>query len=317
MLFGQDRTGKPDERGTVRKDTHHVASALQFLVEPLQGIGRVQLLAQCSLGKAIWARTSSSASSREILGTRVDAFERSQALEVVDDLVSGSRSGYVCLCNVHSLIAARSDSSVGRSLNGADLSLPDGAPVAWALRRLGFPGQRRVDGPGFMMDCCGLAQSRGYSVFLYGSTRHVQSRLREALRQRFPDLAIAGSWSPPFCPIGENEDGSVVDRLNGSGADIVLVALGAPKQELWMAAHQGSVGAVMVGVGAAFDFHAGVLSRAPEWMQRCGLEWLHRLVQEPRRLWRRYLVGNAVFIVLFGRDLARSLLNERRGISTS
>jgi N-acetylglucosaminyldiphosphoundecaprenol N-acetyl-beta-D-mannosaminyltransferase len=205
-------------------------------------------------------------------------------------------SRYVCICNVHSVVTALQDEAFGRVVAGADLATPDGAPVAWLLRRQGAAGQQRVTGPELMLEYLADAERRDEPIYLYGSSESTLAALARTLAVRFPALRIAGAESPPFRPATAQEDEATVARINASGARTVWVSLGCPKQEFWMAAHRGRVQAVMVGVGAAFDFHAGTVPRAPQWMQSHGLEWLHRLTSEPRRLWRRYLVTGCVFL---------------------
>jgi N-acetylglucosaminyldiphosphoundecaprenol N-acetyl-beta-D-mannosaminyltransferase len=177
------------------------------------------------------------------------------------------------------------------------MATPDGMPIAWMLRHLGYPGQERINGSDVMWKYCEQAAGRGESVYFYGSTETTLGLLSKKLKAAFPELRIAGTVAPPFRALSAAEDESMVDAINRSGAGIVFVGLGCPKQETWMAAHRGRIRAVMVGVGAAFDFHAGTVKRAPLWMRRRGLEWLHRVCSEPRRLWRRYLVTNTLFIL--------------------
>lgn len=205
-------------------------------------------------------------------------------------------SRVVCICNVHSVVTAAQDPAFMRAIDCADLATPDGAPVAWMLRRQGVAGQRRVSGPDLMLAYCEHAAARNESIFLFGSSESTLQQLQHRLLARWPGLKIAGALSPPYGPLSAAEDEAVVETINASGAGTVWVSLGCPKQELWMTAHRGRVQAVMVGVGAAFDFHAGTVARAPAWMRRNGLEWLHRLAIEPRRLGRRYLVTNTVFM---------------------
>ena len=187
------------------------------------------------------------------------------------------------------------------------MATPDGAPVAWMLRRLGIADQQRVSGPDLMVDYFAAAALAGESIFLFGSTEQTLTLLRKELCWRWPTLHIAGNLSPPFRPLHADEDAEVVRVINSSGASTVWVSLGCPKQELWMAEHRGHIQAVMIGVGAAFDFHAGTVARAPKWMRDRGLEWLHRLASEPARLWKRYLVTNTLFIL----GAARQLLTPR------
>ena len=205
-------------------------------------------------------------------------------------------SRVVCICNVHSVVTATQDPAFMHAITSADLATPDGAPVAWMLRRQGLATQARVSGPDLMLDYCAHAAEQGEAIFLYGSTEATLKRLQQQLHARWPALRIAGALSPPLRPPSAAEAEADVQAINASGAGTVWVGLGCPKQELWMAAHRGRVHAVMVGVGAAFDFHAGTVARAPAWMRRRGLEWLHRLASEPRRLGRRYVVTNTVFI---------------------
>lgn len=205
-------------------------------------------------------------------------------------------SSYVCAANVHVVVTAGDDPALAAAMEGADLVVPDGMPLVWWLRRTTRAEQERIFGPDLMHDVCGLAAADGTPVFLYGSTPETLELLTARLHERFPALQIAGSISPPFRPLSADEDAAFIAQINASGARIVFVGLGAPKQEQWMLAHRGRVQAVMLGVGAAFDYHAGRLKRAPVWMQRAGLEWLFRLMQEPRRLFTRYLSTNTRFV---------------------
>ena len=239
----------------------------------------------------------------EVLGTPIDAVDWDTALGRIDAWARTRESRYVCICNAHSLVTAAGQAGFARVLQGADMTTPDGAPVAWMLRRLGVAGQQRINGPDLMLHYCGLAERSGVGVYLFGSTWATLATLQSGLHQRFPTLHIAGSFSPPFRESTIAEDQAQIAAINSSGAGVVFVSLGCPKQELWMAARRGQVQAVMVGVGAAFDFHAGTILRAPSWMRKAGLEWLHRLLQEPRRLWRRYLVTNTLFILRAARQL--------------
>jgi N-acetylglucosaminyldiphosphoundecaprenol N-acetyl-beta-D-mannosaminyltransferase len=179
------------------------------------------------------------------------------------------------------------------------------------LRRQGHEDQERISGPDLMLHACEVASNSGVSVFFYGGSPESLQLLQANIIERFPNLKIAGAMSPPFRQLSEVEDEAVVEEINRSGAGIAWVGLGCPKQEAWMHAHRGRVHAVMVGVGAAFDFHAGRIKRAPSWMQRAGLEWLHRLLSEPRRLWRRYLVTNTLFILGATRQLIRQASSGR------
>ena len=241
--------------------------------------------------------------TQRVIGARIDVLGWDDAVARIAAWAGQGVSRVVFICNVHSVVTARQDPAFAAALAQADLATPDGAPVAWMLRRLGHAGQPRINGPDLMWRCCADAAARGTSVYLYGGTEEVLVRLQQRLRAAFPGLRIAGASSPPFRVLSAEEDAAAVAAINASGAGVVWVSLGCPKQELWMHAHRGRVQAVMVGVGAAFDYHAGTTPRAPRWMQEAGLEWLHRLASEPRRLWRRYLVTNTLFVLAAVRQL--------------
>ena len=240
-----------------------------------------------------------------VLGAPLDVFGRDAAVHGIGRWARGGQSRYVCVCNAHSVVTASQDPAFMAAIAGADMATADGAPVAWMLRRQGAGDQGRVSGPDLMLDYCAHAAATGESIYLYGSTPGTLERVAAQLRARWPSLHVAGMFAPPFRPLTVEEDDEVVRRINDSGARTVWVSLGCPKQELWMAAHRGRVNAVMLGVGAAFDFHAGTFSRAPAWMRNHGLEWLHRLFSEPRRLSRRYLVTNSAFVLKAARQLLR------------
>jgi N-acetylglucosaminyldiphosphoundecaprenol N-acetyl-beta-D-mannosaminyltransferase len=244
---------------------------------------------------------------RPVLGVVVDALSAGDAAALLVRWGRQRMARVVCLCNVHSVVTAGQDASHAQALAAADLVLPDGAPVAWMLRRQGLPAQRRVPGPDLMTDTLARAAAEAVPVFLYGSRPDTLHRLQQVLRQRWPDLPLAGALSPPFGARTAAEVQADIDTINRSGAGIVWVGLGCPKQESWMADHREQVQAVMVGVGAAFDFLAGTTPRAPRWLQALGLEWLHRVAQEPRRLAGRYLVTNTRFLF----DAAAQLLRSR------
>lgn len=243
-----------------------------------------------------------------VLGAFIDALSFEAAAERILGWARGRESRYVCICNAHVVVTATRDRAYAAALDGADMATPDGEPVAWVLRRRGFPGQARIAGADLTELLCARAADAGVPVYFHGSTEQTLARLRVRLAERFPALSIAGTDSPPFRPLSDEEDRASVERINASGAGIVFVGLGCPKQEQWMAAHRGRVRAVMIGIGAAFDFMAETSARAPLWMQRRGLEWVHRLASEPGRLWKRYLVTNTLFVV----GMAREMFVRRR-----
>lgn len=241
-----------------------------------------------------------------VLGFGIDALDLDAALDRVLGWAGRRESRFVTLSNVHVLVTARDDHAFGQAIDAADMALPDGMPVAWTMRAKGAAGQQRIGGPDFMLHCCRRAAELGIAIYLYGSTWETLQALRERLSATLPGLVIAGLNSPPFRPPTEAEVEADLAAINASGAGLVFVGLGCPKQELWMHRHRERVHGVLLGVGAAFDFAAGLKSRAPLWMQRHGLEWLHRLSQEPGRLWRRYLVTNSLFVYYSLRELLRS-----------
>lgn len=236
-----------------------------------------------------------------VLNTHVNALGWNEVLDMVSNWAINGESRCVCLCNVHSAVTAQTDYEFSSVLSQSDLVLPDGMPIAWVLRSRGFKSQPRISGPDLMWKCAEKFEQLEQSVFLYGSTIESLDKLMGVMSVAFPRLNIVGSISPPFRELSSEEEANIVTTINDSGAHALFVALGCPKQEQWMLKNRGTINAVMFGFGAAFDFHAGNVKRAPVWMQRSGLEWLHRLVSEPRRLWRRYLVTNTKFIfsVLF------------------
>jgi N-acetylglucosaminyldiphosphoundecaprenol N-acetyl-beta-D-mannosaminyltransferase len=246
--------------------------------------------------------------ARRILGMRVDATSYKHAAEQVLSWARQAESRYVCVATVNNVVEARDDSSYATVMNGADLVTPDGMPLVWGLRMLGVPEATRVYGPDLTPVICKLAAAQGVLVGFYGGTDEVLDALTANLTRQVPELQIAYRHSPPFRTATPGEQRQTVEDVNRSGARILFVGLGAPKQERWMAAQKGQVRAVMLGVGAAFDFLAGNKRQAPRLVQQFGLEWLYRLVHEPRRLWRRYLYRNPRFVVLF----ATQLLRERR-----
>lgn len=242
---------------------------------------------------------------QSVLGANIDAISWDDALKTIVKWAEKRDSRYICICNAHSVVTAATDPEFRMVINGADMATPDGAPIAWALRYFGFTNQERINGPDLTWRYLQIAEQRGHGVYFYGSTEDTLKKLRRVLNVHFPNLRICGAYSPPFYAPTSREDESEIDAINRSGANVVFVGLGCPKQEKWIAAHCGRVHAVMIGVGAAFDYHAGTIKRAPLWFQQNGLEWLHRLCSEPRRLFKRYMVTNTLFIVGIGKQILR------------
>jgi N-acetylglucosaminyldiphosphoundecaprenol N-acetyl-beta-D-mannosaminyltransferase len=234
-----------------------------------------------------------------ILGVGVSAINMPMALRTIDGWIARHETHYVCITGVHGIMESQRDAELRRIHNTAGLVTPDGMPLVWLSRLMRFSHVDRVYGPDLMLAVCQHSLAKGYRHFFYGGAPGVPETLVARLQSRFPGLQIAGMDSPPFRPLTAAEDETVVARMNAAHSDIVWVGLSTPKQERWMADHVGRLTApVLISVGAAFDFHAGLKKQAPRWMQRSGLEWAFRLMSEPRRLWRRYLVNNPWFLWL-------------------
>ncbi|MCB1548032.1 MAG: WecB/TagA/CpsF family glycosyltransferase [Hyphomicrobiaceae bacterium] len=232
-----------------------------------------------------------------ILGVPVSAIDMTQALAAIGDLVATRRGGFICVADVHSVMQARTNMKHRAALEAAALVTPDGTPLSWVGRLRGFSSMARVSGPDLLPAACAASRETGWRHYFYGGAEGVADELARRLSQRFPGLVVAGTECPPFRALSQDEMQAALDRIVAAKPDIVWVGLGCPKQELWMHEHASKLaGAVSIGIGAAFDFHAGRIHRAPVWMQRNGLEWLHRLWSEPRRLWYRYLVLAPKFV---------------------
>lgn len=242
---------------------------------------------------------------QDVIGAKIDVVYWGGAVATLLRWASARESRYVCACNVHSVVTAQRDERLAGAVRGADMVVPDGAPVAWLMRKSGVEAQQRVSGPDLMWRYFAAAAVYGETVFLLGGTQDTLARLKARIEATFPRLRVVGTHSPPFRAMSAEEDAALVRMLNDSGATTIWVALGCPKQEIWMAEHRDRIHSVLVGVGAAFGFHAGTTRRAPAWMQRLSLEWLHRLLSEPRRLWRRYLTTNTLFLFAAARQLLR------------
>jgi N-acetylglucosaminyldiphosphoundecaprenol N-acetyl-beta-D-mannosaminyltransferase len=233
----------------------------------------------------------------DVLGLPVSAIDVAQAVDTIDAWIRERTPHYVCITGVHGVMESRRDEGLRRIHAGAGLVTPDGMPLVWLAHLAGHRHVERVYGPDLMLACLRRSLHTGARHYFFGGAPGVAERLSARMAARFPGLAVAGMHCPPFRPLTPDEDERLVREINAADADIVWVGLSTPKQERWMAAHVGRLRApVMVGVGAAFDFHAGLKPQAPGWMQRNGLEWLFRLATEPRRLWRRYLVNNPAFV---------------------
>lgn len=234
-----------------------------------------------------------------VLGVGISAINMHVVLEVIDGWIHSREIHYICVTGVHGVMESQRDEVLRSIHNAAGLVTPDGMPLVWLSRLRGQRHVSRIYGPDLMLTLCNHSVPKGYRHFLYGGATGVPEMLGQNLRDRFTGIKIAGMFSPPFRPLTTEEDSHIVHMINASKPDIVWVGLSTPKQERWMAEHVIKLDApVLIGVGAAFDFIAGLKKQAPFWMQRSGLEWLFRLFTEPRRLWRRYLINNPLFVWL-------------------
>lgn len=233
----------------------------------------------------------------DVLGVPVSALTMATALDTLDAWIRAQTPHYVCVTGVHGVMESQHDEELRRIHARAGLVTTDGMPLVWLAHLRGLKHVERVYGPDLMLACCAAFRRAGHRHYFYGGAPGIAERLAARLVARFPGLEVAGVMTPPFRTLTPDEDDEVVSRISAARADIVWVGLSTPKQERWMASHVGRVDApVLVGVGAAFDFHAGVKRQAPHWMRRHGLEWLFRLGSEPRRLGPRYLVNNPLFL---------------------
>jgi N-acetylglucosaminyldiphosphoundecaprenol N-acetyl-beta-D-mannosaminyltransferase len=235
----------------------------------------------------------------DVLGVEVSATDVSMAIDEIDRWIRQGHRSYVTLTGVHGVMESVRNDEIRRVHNAAGLVLPDGMPLVWLLWQGGFKFADRVYGPDLMPALFDHSQQTGYRHFLYGATPRTLELLKEKLKRKFPAAEIVGLHAPPFRPAGADEDDAVIEAINADAPDIIWVGLSTPKQELWMARHSHRLSApVLIGVGAAFDFHAGLVRQAPRWLQRSGLEWVFRIATEPRRLARRYLRNNPAFVAL-------------------
>ena len=239
----------------------------------------------------------------EILKTKINVTSMPDTLAYIEKHIDELRGRYICVSNVHTTVMAYEQEHYRTVQNSAAMALPDGAPLSKYSRMLGFRNAERVTGPDLMVELFRISGKKGYRHFFYGSTQQTLDDMRTALQRNFPDMVIAGMYAPPFRPLTEKEDQEVTTQINDARPDFVWVGLGAPTQEYWMYDHQGKLNAVSVGVGAGFDYMAGNIRRAPRIMQVLCLEWLYRLMQDPKRLWKRYVVTNTKFV--------RYILRER------
>lgn len=231
-----------------------------------------------------------------IMGVDIVVTDMEKTMQTIEEKLDDWRGKYICVANVHTTVTAHKDKNYQAVQQGAAMALPDGGPLSQYSREQGYTEAQRVTGPDLMREVLKISPQKKWRHYFYGSTPETLKILERKIQERYPGVEIAGMYSPPFRPLTPQEDAECVERINATHPDFVWVGLGAPKQELWMAAHEDAVNALMIGVGAAFDYEAGNIKRAPMWMQRHNLEWFYRLMQDPRRLFKRYFTTNLSYM---------------------
>ena len=231
-----------------------------------------------------------------IMGVNLAAINMPWLIDFTKKYIKELSGDYLCVSNVHTTVMSYDDKAYCAVQNGGIMAIPDGGPLSSVGRKRGFSEMERTTGPDYLKEVLKISAEEGYRHYFYGSTEETLEKLRKVLEEEYPGVQVAGMYSPPFRALSKEEDEEIIRMINESKADFVWIGLGAPKQERWMAEHQGKVDGFMVGVGAAFDYLAGNISRAPMWMQKANLEWLYRLLQEPKRLFKRYFYTNTKFI---------------------
>jgi len=231
-----------------------------------------------------------------ILGVNVNVTDIKETIKHIEDNLNKAKGNYICISNVHTTVMSYEDKQYRKIQNEAFMTLPDGKPLSIVSKLKGFKEAERVTGPDLMEEIFKISEKKGYTHYFYGSTEEVINCLRKSLIKIYPKLKIQGHCCPPFRQLSEDEDIVIINKINTAKSDFLWVGLGAPKQEIWMYNHRNIISSIMVGVGAGFEYHAGILKRAPEWIQKLSLEWLYRLIQQPRKLFKRYLFTNFKFV---------------------
>lgn len=258
-----------------------------------------------AVGEELDAASSPLIPRANVLGIGVSAINMADAVRLSDWLIRSNKRGYICATDVHTIIEAQSDPLLRGILNKSFLTTPDGMPLVWVGKLQGHPTIDRVYGPDYMLEMCAFSVRRDYRHFLYGGKPGVAERLRAELTARFPGLQVVGTYTPPFRALTAEEEAHLANLVEQTKPDLFWVGLGSPKQDRFMGQHCGKLETkLMIGVGAAFDFHIGAVKEAPAWLKRTGLQWAYRLIQEPRRLWRRYLNCIPRFVWIIGLQLA-------------
>lgn len=231
-----------------------------------------------------------------IMGVDIAAINMEWLLSFISKNMDNLKGDYICVSNVHTTVLSYEDEKYRAVQNGGILAIPDGGPLSTVGRKRGYRGMSRTTGPSLMTEIFRMSVEKGWKHYFYGSTYETLNKMKKTLEKNYPGLQIVGMFSPPFRPMSEEEDREIIEEINLNSPDFVWIGLGAPKQENWMAKHQWKINGLMLGVGAGFDYYAGNIKRAPEWMQKRNMEWFYRLIQDPRRLFTRYLKTNSKFI---------------------
>ncbi len=240
----------------------------------------------------------------EVLGVKIADTNLFDTCERIVDWVRKKEKTYVCIAPVASIMDCQKDKKYKEIVNRSGMTTPDGMPVVWLGKMKGMKKIARTYGPDLMLELCEKGQREDLTHYFYGSLEDVNQKLSNRLKSQFEKIKISGSFAPPFRDLGEVEDDQVIEKINNANVDVLWVGLGSPKQDYWMFNHRKKLNVpVIIGVGAAFDFLSGTKKQAPKWMQKSGLEWLFRLIQEPGRLWKRYLIGNTIFVYLILKEL--------------
>ncbi|MDU6428055.1 WecB/TagA/CpsF family glycosyltransferase [Clostridium perfringens] len=233
-----------------------------------------------------------------ILGVNIAVTNMRDTVNYIKENLEQLKGNYICISNVHTTVMSYENKEYRKIQNGGALALPDGGPLSVISRKKGYKNAERVTGPDLMGEIFKISEENGYTHYFYGSTDSILKTLELKLKEKYPSLKIKGMYSPPFRPLTSEEDCEITTNINKVKPDFIWVGLGAPKQEIWMAEHQNKIDSIMIGVGAGFDYYAGSIKRAPMWMQSCSLEWVYRLMQDPRRLFKRYISTNSKFLYL-------------------
>ncbi len=247
-----------------------------------------------------------------ILGVNIAVIDMPILMNITSEYLQEMKGKYICVSNVHTVITAYDNAEYRKIQNESVLNIPDGGPLSTIGRYLGYREMRRTFGPAYMRNMLKVSEEKGLRHFLYGSTTETLGKLKRNIEKKYPGVSIVGIYSPPFRELSKEENLKAVEMIRKCKPDFIWVGLGAPKQEIWMYEHRGDFDAVMVGVGAAFDYLSGNIKRAPKWMQRNNLEWLYRLIQDPKRLFSRYVYTNSKFILLIVKEFLSGELKKKR-----